>query len=125
MIDEAKKAKASAIKLQSYKADTITLNIRSKKFFIKDKKSLWKNKYLYDLYKEGETPWEWTTKIFKYAKKKKIICFSTPFDETAVDMLEQVNCPLYKIASFEMTDHILLKKVAKTKKPIILSKLFS
>lgn len=121
MIDEAKKAKASAIKLQSYKADTITLNIRSKNFFIKDKKSLWKNNYLYDLYKKGETPWEWTNKIFKYAKKKKIICFSTPFDETAVDMLEQVNCPLYKIASFEMTDHILLKKVAKTKKPIILS----
>ena len=121
MIDEAKKAGASAIKLQSYKADTITLNIRSKNFYIKDKKSLWKNKYLYDLYKEGETPWEWTTKIFKYAKKKKIICFSTPFDETAVDMLEQVNCPLYKIASFELTDHILLKKVAKTKKPIILS----
>ena len=68
MIDEAKKAGASAIKLQSYKADTITLNIRSKNFYIKDKKSLWKNKYLYDLYKEGETPWEWTTKIFKYAK---------------------------------------------------------
>lgn len=121
MIDEAKKANASAIKLQSYKADTITMNIRNKNFYIKDKKSLWKNRYLYDLYKEGETPWGWTSKIFNYAKKKKIICFSTPFDETAVDMLEQVNCPIYKIASFEMTDHILLKKVAKTKKPIILS----
>ena len=73
MIDEAKKANASAIKLQSYKADTITLNIRNKNFYIKDKIILLKNRYLYDLYKEGETPWGWISKIFNYAKKKKII----------------------------------------------------
>lgn len=121
LIDEAKKANVSAIKLQSYKADTITLNVRNKNFLIKDKKSLWRNKYLYDLYKEGSTPWEWTKKIFSYAKKKRIICFSTPFDHKAVDMLEEVGCPLYKIASFELTDHMLLEKIAKTKKTVILS----
>ena len=121
MIDEAKKCNASAIKLQTYKADKITLNIKNKNFFINDKKSLWKNRYLYELYKEGEMPWEWTYKIFNYARQKKIICFSTPFDESAVDLLEQVNCPIYKIASFELTDYILLEKVAKTKKPVILS----
>lgn len=121
MIDEAKKANASAIKLQSYKANTITLNVKNKNFYIKEKKSLWRNRYLYDLYKEGETPWSWTKKIFKYATKKKIICFSTPFDGTAVDMLEEVGCPIYKIASFELTDHLLLKKVGNTNKPVILS----
>lgn len=121
MIDEAKKANASAVKIQSYKADTITLNVKNKNFFIKEKKSLWKNRYLYDLYKEGETPWKWTKKIFNYAQKKKIICFSTPFDNTAVDMLQEVGCPIYKIASFELTDHLLLKKVANTNKPVILS----
>ena len=121
LIDKAKNAGASAIKLQSYKANTITLNIKNKSFFINNKKSLWKNKYMYDVYKKGSTPWKWTKKIFDYAKKKKIICFSTPFDKTAVDMLEKVNCPIYKISSFELTDFILLKKVAKTKKPVILS----
>ena len=121
MIDKAKEANASAIKIQSYKPNTITLDVRNKNFFISDKKSLWKNNYLYDLYKKGATPWEWTSKIFNYAKKKEIICFSTPFDETAVDMLEKVKCPIYKISSFELTDHILLEKVAKTKKPVILS----
>jgi len=121
MIDKAKEANASAIKIQSYKPDTITLNVKNKNFFINDKNSLWKNNYLYDLYKKGSTPWEWTSKIFKYAKKKNIICFSTPFDETAVDMLDKQDCPIYKIASFELTDHILLEKVAKTKKPVILS----
>lgn len=121
MIDKAKEANASAVKIQSYKPNTITLNVKNKNFFITDKNSLWKNNYLYDLYKKGATPWEWTSKIFKYAKKKNIICFSTPFDETAVDMLEKEDCPIYKIASFELTDHILLEKVAKTKKPVILS----
>lgn len=121
MIDKAIEANVSAIKIQSYRPDTITLNVKNKNFFINDKNSLWKNNYLYDLYKKGSTPWEWTSKIFKYAQKKGIICFSTPFDETAVDMLEKVNCPIYKIASFELTDHILLEKVAKTNKPVILS----
>jgi len=121
MIDKAKEANASAVKIQSYKPNTITLNVKNKNFFISDKNSLWKNNYLYDLYKKGATPWHWTSKIFKYAKKKNIICFSTPFDKTAVDMLEKEDCPIYKIASFELTDHILLEKVAKTKKPVILS----
>ena len=103
------------------KAETMTLNIKNKKFFINDKKSLWKNNYYYDLYKKGATPWDWTKRIFQYAKKKKLICFSTPFDKTAVDMLESVNCPIYKIASFEMTDHLLLERIAKTRKPIIMS----
>ncbi len=121
LIDEAKIAGASAIKIQSYKAETLTLNIKSKNFYINNKKSLWKNNYMFDVYKKGSMPWDWTKQIFDYAKKKKIICFSTPFDETAVDMLEKVNCPIYKIASFELTDFILLSKVAKTKKPLILS----
>lgn len=121
MIDKAKEANVSAIKIQSYKAETMTLNIKNKKFFINDKKSLWKNNYYYDLYKKGATPWDWTKRIFQYAKKKKLICFSTPFDKTAVDMLESVNCPIYKIASFEMTDHLLLERIAKTRKPIIMS----
>ena len=121
MIDEAKKVNASAVKIQSYKAEKITLNVRNNNFYIKEKSSLWKNRYMYDLYKEGEMPWEWTNKIFNYAKRKKIICFSTPFDRTAVDMLEKFNCPIYKVASFELTDHLLLKKIANTKKPVILS----
>ena len=121
MIDKAKEANVSAIKIQSYKPETMTLNIKNKNFFISDKKSLWKNNYYFDLYKKGATPWDWTSKIFKYAYKKKLICFSTPFDVSAVKMLESFNCPIYKIASFELTDHILLESVAKTKKPVILS----
>jgi pseudaminic acid synthase len=121
LIDKAKIAGVSAIKLQSYKANTLTLNIKNKNFFIKNKKNLWHSNYMYDIYQKGSTPWSWTKQIFNYAKKKKLICFSSPFDTTAVDMLEKVNCPIYKIASFELTDFILLKKVAQTKKPIILS----
>ena len=121
LMDLAKKAGADAIKIQSYTPDTLTMNIKNKHFKISNKKSLWNRKYLYDLYSEGETPWRWTNKIFKYAKKKKILCFSTPFDPTSVDMLEKNNCPIYKIGSFELNDFILLTKVAKTKKPVILS----
>ena len=88
LIDEAKRAGADAVKIQTYTADTITLNSKNKDFQIRDKKSLWDGKYLYDLYKKGSTPWEWHKKIFETSKKKKIICFSSPFDESAVKFLK-------------------------------------
>ena len=117
---KAKESGADAIKIQTYEADTITLNVKNKHFLIDDK-SIWRGKYLYDLYKQAETPFKWHKEIFKFAKKNKIICFSAPFDETAVDLLEQLNCPIYKIASPEIEDIRLIRKVAKTKKPIIIS----
>lgn len=118
IVDAAAKAGAHAIKLQTYTADTITVKGA---YTITDDSSLWKGKELYDLYKQAYTPWEWHKEIFAYAKKKGLISFSSPFDETAVDFLESLNVPIYKIASFENTDHILLKKVARTNKPIIMS----
>ncbi len=118
IVDAAADCGAHAIKLQTYTADTITVKGG---FTITDEKSLWKGKELYDLYKEAYTPWEWHKAIFERAKERGLIAFSSPFDETAVDFLETLNVPLYKIASFENTDHTLLKKVAKTGKPIIMS----
>ena len=121
IVEKAAEAGADIIKLQTYKPETMTLNLRTKDFLINDKKSLWYGKSLYELYSLGSTPWKWHEAIFKKAKEKNIVCISTPFDETAVDFLENLNVPAYKIASFENTDAILLKKVAKTNKPIILS----
>lgn len=121
LVDEAKRAGAHAIKLQTYTADTMTLKSKKKDFLIKDKKSLWSGKYLYDLYKKGSTPWEWHKEIFNRAKKNKIICFSTPFDETAVDFLENLKSPVYKISSFENNHIPLIKRIIKTNKPIIVS----
>ncbi|MEQ8363066.1 MAG: pseudaminic acid synthase [Cyclobacteriaceae bacterium] len=118
LVDAAAKSGVDAIKLQTYTADTITFKGA---FQIKDKNSLWDGQDLYDLYKTAYTPWEWHKKIFNHAKKKGMVAFSSPFDETAVDFLERLDVPLYKIASFENTDHLLLKKVAKTRKPIIMS----
>lgn len=118
IVDEAANAGAHAIKLQTYTADTITVKGA---YTINDENSLWKGKELHDLYKLAYTPWEWHKKIFEHAKKRNIIAFSSPFDTTAVDFLESLNVPLYKIASFENTDHILLKKIAKTGKPVIMS----
>ena len=118
IVDAAADAGVHAIKLQTYTADTITVK---GVLTISEKNSLWKGKELYDLYKEAYTPWEWHKPIFKHAKKRGLIAFSSPFDETAVDFLETLNVPLYKIASFENTDHILLKKVAQTGKPVIMS----
>ncbi|MCU0421861.1 MAG: pseudaminic acid synthase [Bacteroidia bacterium] len=118
IVDAAADAGAHAIKLQTYTADTITIEGAHT---ITDEKSLWKGKELYDLYKEAYTPWEWHKPIFDHAAKRGILAFSSPFDVTAVDFLEQLNVPMYKIASFENTDHILLKKVAATGKPIIMS----
>lgn len=110
-----------AVKLQTYTADTMTINHRGGLFDITDKNSLWHGRNLYELYEEAHTPWEWHKPLFDYAKELGLVCFSTPFDETAVDFLESLNVPCYKIASFENTDHPLLKKVAKTGKPVIMS----
>jgi N-acetylneuraminate synthase len=121
MIDQASKNKIDAIKLQTYTADTMTINSNRKEFFIKDKKNLWNNESLYNLYDKAHTPWAWHKKIFSYAKKKKIICFSTPFDESAVDFLEDLNVPAYKVSSFENDHYPLLEKIAKTGKPVIIS----
>ena len=121
IVDLAAEAGADAIKLQTYTPETITMRASRKEFFIKDKKNLWKNNSLFDLYKKAHTPWAWHKKIFERAQKKKLIYFSSPFDESAVDFLEGLNVPLYKIASFENNHFPLLKKVAETGKPIIMS----
>lgn len=112
---------ADAIKIQTYTAETMTLNISEGEFFIEDKNSLWKGKSLYELYEEAHTPWDWHKQIFDYAKELGIIAFSTPFDATAVDFLETLEMPCYKIASFENTDIPLIRKVAATGKPMIIS----
>jgi pseudaminic acid synthase len=118
IVDAAANAGAHAIKLQTYTADTITVKGA---YTINDEGSLWKGRELYDLYKEAYTPWEWHKPIFDHAAKRGLIAFSSPFDETSVDFLESLNVPLYKIASFENTDWTLLRKVAKTGKPVIMS----
>lgn len=112
---------AQMLKLQTYTADTITMDISEGEFFIDDPKSLWKGKSLYKLYQEAYTPWEWHEPIMKRANELGMLCFSTPFDDTAVDFLEELNVQAYKIASFENTHQPLLKKVAATGKPMIIS----
>lgn len=112
---------AQAVKLQTYTADTLTIDHRGGLFDITDKNSLWYGRNLYELYQEAHTPWEWHKPLFDYAQSLGLICFSTPFDETAVDFLETLNVPCYKIASFENNDHPLLIKVAQTGKPVIMS----
>ena len=119
LIKCAKDNGADAIKLQTFTADTMT--IKSNKKYFQIKKGLWKNKNLWNLYNEAHTPLEWHKLLFDYAKKIGILIFSTPFDESAVDFLEDLNCPIYKVASFEMTDIPLIKKISSTKKPIIIS----
>lgn len=121
IVDAAADAGAHALKLQTYTADTITINATHGLFSVTDKDSLWKGKNLYQLYKEASTPWEWHKPIFDHAKKRGLIAFSSPFDETSVDFLEELNVPAYKIASFENTHHPLLRKVAATGKPVIMS----
>jgi len=121
IVEAAAKTGAHALKLQTYTADTITLDIDEGDFFIEDKDNLWEGKSLYELYQEAHTPWEWHEPIMKRANELGIICFSAPFDETAVDFLEDLNVPAYKIASFENTHLPLIKKVASTGKPMIIS----
>lgn len=121
IVDLAAKSGVCALKLQTYTADTMTLDINEREFFIKDKNSLWEGTSLYKLYQKAYTPWEWHEPIFKRCKERGIIGFSTPFDATSVDFLESLDVPCYKIASFENIDLPLIKKVARTGKPIIAS----
>ncbi len=118
-IRAAKKAGADAIKIQTYTADTLTLDCNKPDFVCG--KGLWEGETLYNLYKKAYTPWEWHEEIFKVAKEEGLVCFSTPFDKTAVDFLESIDNPIYKIASFEITDIPLIKYIASKHKPIILS----
>ena len=115
----AKKYGVDAVKLQTYSPDTMTIPSNNNEFKIKN--GLWKGYTLWDLYNEAQTPFEWHKRLFDYAKKLRITCFSTPFDETAVNLLEVLKCPFYKVASFEMNHIPLIKKIAQTKKPIIIS----
>ncbi len=121
IVDAAAEAGAHAIKLQTYTADTMTIEAHSGAFTIGDKDSLWAGRNLYDLYKEAHTPWEWHAPIMARAKERGLIAFSTPFDETAVDFLEGLGVPAYKIASFENIHLPLIRKVAATGKPIVMS----
>ncbi|MEG0259812.1 MAG: pseudaminic acid synthase [Lysinibacillus sp.] len=121
IVDLAAEAGADAVKLQTYTPDTMTLDIHTGEFFIESDTNLWKGQSLYNLYKEAYTPWEWHEVIFNRCKEHGMVAFSSPFDETAVDFLETLNVPAYKIASFENVDIPLIKKVASTGKPIIIS----
>lgn len=121
LMEAAKDAGVHAVKLQTYTPDTITLDVREGEFLINDPKSLWKGRNLYDLYQEAHTPWEWHKPLFEYGQKLDLVVFSTPFDESAVDFLETLNTPCYKIGSLEIIDLPLIRKAARTGKPLIIS----
>ena len=119
-IRAAKRAGADAIKFQTYTADTITIDSKTDDFKL-SQGTIWDGKYLYDLYKEAFTPWEWHEELFNVAKEEGLVCFSSPFDPTSVELLESLNAPAYKIASFEITDIPLIELVASKGKPVIIS----
>ena len=119
-IRAAKRAGADAIKIQTYKSDTLTLDCKTDDFKVQGG-TLWDGKYLHELYKDASLPWEWHKELFDLANNEGLVCFSTPFDNSAVDLLEELNCPIYKIASFEIADIPLIEYVAKKQKPIIIS----
>ena len=121
IVDAAAKSGVDAVKIQTYTADTITIDKSDGEFFIADEKSLWQGQSLYSLYQKAFTPWEWQEKIFQRCREHGIIGFSTPFDFTAVDFLESIGNPIYKIASFENIDLPLIRKIAKLGKPMIIS----
>lgn len=121
LVDAAARAGAHAIKLQTYTADTMTIDHDGPGFIIDDPTSLWHGRSLYSLYSEGSLPWEWHKDIFSYCQSKGLVCFSTPFDESAVEFLESIGSKLYKVASFEVTDTPLLKAIGRTRKPVIMS----
>jgi pseudaminic acid synthase len=121
IVDAAAEAGAHALKLQTYTADTITLNVRGGDFEIRDQGSPWAGQNLHDLYAKAYTPWEWHRPIMKRASQRGLLCFSSPFDESAVDFLEELEAPAYKIASFENNHLPLIRKAAATGKPLIIS----
>jgi N-acetylneuraminate synthase len=121
IVDAAASTGAHALKLQTYTAETMTLDIKEGRFFIADKNSLWKETSLYALYQQAYTPWEWHEAIIERCRKHNMICFSTPFDETSIDFLERLDVPAYKIASFENNHLPLIQKAASTGKPLIIS----
>jgi len=121
IVEAAAEAGADAIKLQTYTADTLTLDSNRDEFLIRDPKSLWKGESLYELYKKAYTPWEWHEPIIQRSRELGLLCFSSPFDKTSVDFLQTLNMPAYKISSFEICHLPLIKQVALTKKPVIVS----